>query len=294
MMPSNHLILCRPLLLPPSASGSFQMSQLFASGGQSTGVSASASVIPVNTQDWSPLGWTCWIPLQSKGLSRVFSNTTVQKHQFFGTQLSPQSNSHIHTWPQEKPYHISKFSSFLRPNNIPLYFYTHFVYPFIVDGWLVAFTFWLLWIMLLWTWVTRLSILPGIYPEIELLDHIVILFLIFWGPIIWFSSVAAPFYIPNQQCFFNLPSDFSEQPKLRISVIDWHPQGQGSVLFTFVSTALWQVALWPSCWEEYFHVAFILFLLNFCNSVATPVFPTRQMYWQTSAVSFCGKHVFLP
>ena len=96
------------------------------------------------------------------------------------------------------------------------------------------------------------------------------------------------------QCFFKLPSDFSEQPKLRIPVIDWHPQGQGSVLFTFVSTALWQVALWPSCWEEYFHVAFILFLLNFCNSVATPVFPTRQMYWQTSAVSFCGKHVFLP
>ena len=64
------------------ASGSFQMSQLFASGGQSTGVSASASVLPMNTQDWSPLGWTGWISLQSKGLSRVFSNTTVQKHQF--------------------------------------------------------------------------------------------------------------------------------------------------------------------------------------------------------------------
>ena len=70
------------------ASGSFQMSQLFPSGGQSTGVSASASVLPMNTQDWSPLGWTGWISLQSKGLSRVFSNTTVQKHQFFGTQLS--------------------------------------------------------------------------------------------------------------------------------------------------------------------------------------------------------------
>ena len=70
------------------ASGSFQMSQLFASGGQSTGISASASVIPVNTQDWSPLGWTGWISLQSRGLSRVFSNTTVQKYQFFGTQLS--------------------------------------------------------------------------------------------------------------------------------------------------------------------------------------------------------------
>ena len=70
------------------ASGSFQMSQLFASGGQSTGVSASTSVLPMNTQDWSPLGWTGWISLQSKGFSRVFSNTKVQKHQFFGTQLS--------------------------------------------------------------------------------------------------------------------------------------------------------------------------------------------------------------
>ena len=85
------------------ASGSFPMSQLFASGGQSTGVSASASVLPMNTQDWSPLGWTGWISLQSKGLSRVFSNTTVQKHQFFGAQFSSQSNSHIHTWPVEKP-----------------------------------------------------------------------------------------------------------------------------------------------------------------------------------------------
>ena len=70
------------------ASGSFQMSQLFASGGQSIGVSASTSVLPMNSQDWSPLGWTGWISLQSKGLSRVFSNTTVQKHQFFGAQLS--------------------------------------------------------------------------------------------------------------------------------------------------------------------------------------------------------------
>ena len=72
----------------PPASGSFQMSQLFASGGQSIRVSASTSVLPMNTQDWSPLGWTGWISLQSKGLSRVFSNTTVQKHQFFSTQLS--------------------------------------------------------------------------------------------------------------------------------------------------------------------------------------------------------------
>ena len=79
-----------PFSCPQSfpASGSFQMSQFFTSGGQSIGVSASTSVLPMNTQDWSPLGWTCWIPLQSKGLSRVFSNTTVQKHQFFSTHLS--------------------------------------------------------------------------------------------------------------------------------------------------------------------------------------------------------------
>ena len=91
MMPSTHLILCRPLLLLPTIFPSirvFKVSQLFTSGGQSIGVSASTSVLPKNTQDWSPLGWTGWISLQSKGLSRVFSNTTVQKHQFFGTQLS--------------------------------------------------------------------------------------------------------------------------------------------------------------------------------------------------------------
>ena len=80
------------------ASGSFPMSQLFASGGQSIGVSASASVFPRNTQDWSPLGWTGWISLQSKGLTRVFFNTTVQKHRISSTQLSSQSNSHIHTY----------------------------------------------------------------------------------------------------------------------------------------------------------------------------------------------------
>ena len=85
------------------ASGSFPMSQFFASGGQSIGVSASESVLPMNIEDWSPLGWTGWISLQSKGLSRVFSSTTVQKHQFFGAQLSLYSNSHIHTWPLEKP-----------------------------------------------------------------------------------------------------------------------------------------------------------------------------------------------
>ena len=85
------------------ASGSFPMSQLFTWGGQSIGVSALASVLPMNTQDWSPLGWTGWISLQSKGLSRVFSNTTVQKHQFFGAQLSSQSSSHIYTRPLGKP-----------------------------------------------------------------------------------------------------------------------------------------------------------------------------------------------
>ena len=106
VMPSNHLILCCPLLLLPSIfprTGAFQMSQLFASGGQNIGVSASTSVLPMNTQDWPPLGWTGWMSLQSKGLSRVFSNTTVQKHQFFSAQLSSLSNSQIHTWPLEKP-----------------------------------------------------------------------------------------------------------------------------------------------------------------------------------------------
>ena len=90
-----------PQSLP--ASGSFPMSQLFAWGGQSIGVSTSASALPMNTKDWSPLEWTCLIPLQSKGLSRVFSNTTVQKHQFFSTQISSQSKSYIHTRQLEKP-----------------------------------------------------------------------------------------------------------------------------------------------------------------------------------------------
>ena len=106
VMPSSHFIICRPLLLlPPTIPGSesFPMSQLFAWGGQSTGVSALASFLPKRSQGWSPSERTGWISLQSKGLSRVFSNTTVQKHQFFGTLPSSQSNSHIHTWPQEKP-----------------------------------------------------------------------------------------------------------------------------------------------------------------------------------------------
>ena len=92
VMPYNHLILCCPLLLLLSIFSQHQLSSFlvshpFASGGQSIGVSASTSVLPVNTQDWSSLEWTGWISLQSKGLSRVFSNTTVQKHQFFGAQL---------------------------------------------------------------------------------------------------------------------------------------------------------------------------------------------------------------
>ena len=86
------------------ASGSFPINQFFTSGGQSIGTSASASVLPMNIQDWSPLGLTGWIPLQSKKLSRVFSNTIVQKHQFFGAQTSLWSNPHIHTWLLEKPY----------------------------------------------------------------------------------------------------------------------------------------------------------------------------------------------
>ena len=106
VMPSSHLILCRPLLLPPSifpATGSFPVSQFFASGGQSNVVSASASVLPINIQYPFPSGLTGWISILSKELSRVFSNTIVQKHQFFSTQLYLLSNSHIHTWLLEKP-----------------------------------------------------------------------------------------------------------------------------------------------------------------------------------------------
>ena len=103
IQPSHPLSSPSPPAPNPSQHQSFPMSQFFAWGGQSTGISALASFLPKNTQDWSPLGWTSWISLQSMGLSRVFSNTTVQKHQFFSTQLSSQSNSHIHTWPLEKP-----------------------------------------------------------------------------------------------------------------------------------------------------------------------------------------------
>ena len=106
VMPSSHLILCRPLLLLPPIPPSirvFSNESTFRMRWPSTGVSALASFLPKNSQGWSPLEWTGWISLQSKGLSRVFSNITVQKHQFFSVQLSSQSNSHIHTWPQDKP-----------------------------------------------------------------------------------------------------------------------------------------------------------------------------------------------
>ena len=116
LMPSNHLILCHPLLLPsvfprlsvfsslfPFFSGSFPVSQFFTSGDWSIGPSASASVLLMNIQDWFPLALTILISLQSKELSKVFSNTTVQKHQFFGAKLSLCSNSHFHTWLLEKP-----------------------------------------------------------------------------------------------------------------------------------------------------------------------------------------------
>ena len=102
IQPSHPLSSPFPPAPNPCQHQSFPMSQLFAWGGQSTGVAALASFLPKNTQGWS-LEWTSWISLQSKGLSRVFSNTTVQKHQFFGTQLSSQSNSPIHTRPLEKP-----------------------------------------------------------------------------------------------------------------------------------------------------------------------------------------------
>ena len=106
VMPSNHLILCHPFSSCPQyfpASGSFPVSRLYTSGSQSIGASASASVLPINIHDWFPLGLTGCISLQSKGLSRVFSSTTVWNHQFFGVQPSLWYNSHICTWLLEKP-----------------------------------------------------------------------------------------------------------------------------------------------------------------------------------------------
>ena len=105
MIPSNSLILCFPLLLNFSQhQGLFQWVSFLTSGGQSIGASASASVLPMNIQGWFPFRWTGWISLLSKGLSRVLSSTTVQKHQFFSAQPSLWSNSHIHIWLLEKPY----------------------------------------------------------------------------------------------------------------------------------------------------------------------------------------------
>ena len=103
IQPSHPRLSPSPPAPNPSQHQSFPMSQLFTWDGQSTRVSALASFLPKKSQGWSPSEWTGWISLQSKGLSRVFSNTTVQKHQFFSAQLSSQSNSHIHTWPLEKP-----------------------------------------------------------------------------------------------------------------------------------------------------------------------------------------------
>ena len=103
IQPSHPLSSPFPPALNPSQHQCFPVSQFFEWGGQSTGVSALASFLPKNTQGWFTLEWTGWISLQSKGLSRVFSNTTVQKHQFFSAQLSSQSNAHIHTCPLEKP-----------------------------------------------------------------------------------------------------------------------------------------------------------------------------------------------
>ena len=103
IQPSHPVVPFCSCLQSFPASGSFSVSQIFESEGQSTRASVSASVLPMNIQDWFPLGWTGWISLQFKGLSRVFSNTTVQKHQFFGAQFSLYSNAHIHTWPLETP-----------------------------------------------------------------------------------------------------------------------------------------------------------------------------------------------
>ena len=103
IQPSHPLSSPSPPAFKLSQNRYFPMSQFFASDDQTIGVSASASVLSMNIKDWFPLEWTNWISLQSKGLSRVFSNTTVQKHQFFSAQPSSQSNSHIHTWLLEKP-----------------------------------------------------------------------------------------------------------------------------------------------------------------------------------------------
>ena len=115
VMPSNRLILCDPLLCPPSIFPSirvFSNESVLHIRWPSIGVSASASVLPMNTKDWSPLGWTDWISLQSKRFSRDFSNMTVQKHPLFIAKLSLWSNSHIHIWLLEKPCQQGDVSAF--------------------------------------------------------------------------------------------------------------------------------------------------------------------------------------
>ena len=131
VMPSSHLILCRPLLLLPpipSSIGVFSNESNLHMKWPKYWISALASFLPMNTQEWSPLGWTGWTSLQSKGLTRVFSSTTVQKQQFFGTQLSSQSNSHIHTWPLEKPQswldgEVNSFVQKQYPKMLRLYYW---------------------------------------------------------------------------------------------------------------------------------------------------------------------------
>ena len=213
------------------ASGSFPVSQLFASGGQNIGASVSASALPVNIQGWSPLGWTGLISLQSKGLSRVFSSTTVQKHQFFGSQpfygptLTPihdyWKNHSFDFWTFGESYNIynfvsglfyllcfqdssilycvSKFYSFSWLNNIPVSHTKYFILS-TVDG-LLGSTFWLLWIMMLWTLICKClfeSLL--LFPGVELLELMVILFN-FWGIAKLFSTAAASFYIPTSNAW---------------------------------------------------------------------------------------------
>ena len=119
IQPSHPLLSPSPPAPSPSQHQSFPMNQLFAWGGQSTGVSALASFLPKKSQGWSPSEWTSWISLQSKGLSRVFSNTTVQKHQFFGTQLSSQANSHryySHFRLKEVKQHVQVYTVGMSPS----------------------------------------------------------------------------------------------------------------------------------------------------------------------------------
>ena len=128
VVPFNHLILCHPLLFPPSIFPSirvFSSESVLASSGQSIGVSDSASVLPMYIQEWFPLGWTGLFSLHSKGVSRIFSNTIIQKHQFFGAQPSLQSNSHIHAWPLEKPY--PWLDGLLLASNVSAFEYTIYV-----------------------------------------------------------------------------------------------------------------------------------------------------------------------